>query len=286
MSLSQVFRSLGRALVLSVSVLVMTNAVPGVARAADQVTILVPAYFYPSYLGSPWDDLTTAATTVPIEAIMNPDSGPGPASNSDYVTAVGSLQKAGGKVIGYVYTSYGARAASDILADVKSYLTWYNVDGIFLDEMGNQDGTLDYVGLYNCIKAQCANLHVVGNPGIPFTQVEAYLAAADTLNIFEGPLTTTIPDSANFAQYPDRGPYEGLPLWFEGVSSSQIGNIVYDVSKDWQAGLTLFKALRYNAGYVYITDENLPNPYAELPSYWNEEVEAIALINSLLGGLD
>ena len=286
MSLSQGFRSLGHALALSVVFLVMTAAIPGDVRAGDQVTILVPAYFYPSYLGSPWDDLTTAASTVPVEAIMNPDSGPGTASNSDYVTAVGNFRQAGGKVIGYVSTSYGTRMLGDIQADIQAYLNWYNVDGIFLDEMGNQVGSLDYVALYNWIKGLNPNLHVVGNPGIPFTQVEAYLAAADTLNIFEGPLTTTTPDLANFVQYPNKGAYAGLPLWFEGVSSSQIANIVYDVTADWQAGLTLFKALGYNAGYVFITDENLPNPYAGLPSYWNEEVEAIALVNSLLGGQD
>jgi len=287
MRLSQVSGSLGRALVLAVSLLAATNAIPSQARADDQVTALVPAYFYPSYMGSPWDALTTAAQTIPIEAIMNPDSGPGPGPISDYQNAVNNLQAAGGKVIGYVATGYGARTLSDVLTDVQSYLTWYNVDGIFLDEMGNSDGDLDYVALYNAIKALgqplCKNLHVVGNPGIPFAQVEAYLAAADTLNIFEGPLTNSDPTQASFTLYPKRGPYTGLPLWFESVPSSQIANIVYEVPTDWQAGLTLLKALRYNAGYVYITDGVLPNPYIGLPSYWEEEVEAIGLINALLG---
>ena len=35
-------------------------------------------------------------------------------------------------------------------------------------------------------------------------------------------------------------------------------------------------AAHNNVGYVYVTDQTLPNPYAQLPSYWNQEVTAIA----------
>ena len=40
----------------------------------------------------------------------------------------------------------------------------------------------------------------------------------------------------------------------------------------------LSKAVQLNAGYVYITDQTLPNPYAQLPSYWDQEVAAIATL--------
>ena len=40
----------------------------------------------------------------------------------------------------------------------------------------------------------------------------------------------------------------------------------------------LSKAVSLNAGYVYITDQTLPNPYAQLPSYWDQEVAAIASV--------
>ena len=139
---------------------------------ADDVVALVPAYFYPTWWdGSPWDDLNAAAARIPVEAIMNPDSGPGTALNSDYVVAVTQLHTAGGKVIGYVPTGYGASAAEDILSDVSNYVSWYGVDGIFLDEMGNQDGDLDYVSLYACIKqlaarreSSCRSWAIPANP--------------------------------------------------------------------------------------------------------------------------
>src|SRR5437899_3057166 len=58
--------------------------------------ILVPAYFYPSPSGSPWGQLTTAAATVRITAIMNPNSGPGATFDANYAAAVNDLRAAGG----------------------------------------------------------------------------------------------------------------------------------------------------------------------------------------------
>jgi hypothetical protein len=34
-------------------------------------------------------------------------------------------------------------------------------------------------------------------------------------------------------------------------------------------------AASYNVGSIYVTDQTLPNPYSQLPSYWNQEVTAI-----------
>jgi hypothetical protein len=41
------------------------------------------------------------------------------------------------------------------------------------------------------------------------------------------------------------------------------------------------KAARLNAGYVYVTDQTGSNPYAQLLSYWNEEVSAVEDIQSV-----
>ncbi len=233
---------------------------PATMAQTDQVVVLVPAYFYPSYLGSPWDDLNTAAACVPVEAIMNPDSGPGTGPNSDYTTAVQNLQAAGGTVIGYVATSYGARDSADILTDVSNYVTWYGVNGIFLDEMGNEDGTLDYVALYQSIKQLASEmnieLHVVGNPGQPFS--EAYITAADTLVIFEGPYSNSDPTGPSYVDFPKKGPYTGLTPWWQSYSPSQIANIVYSDPNDFDLLKSVVKAVSQNAGYIYITDGACP----------------------------
>ena len=93
-------------------------------------------------------------------------------------------------------------------------MEWYDVDGIFLDEMGNQLGNLDYASVYTSIKQLAAQagieLHVVGDPGDPFADVEAFIPAADVLVIFEGPYYNSDPNGASFQSYPNEGPYTGL----------------------------------------------------------------------------
>jgi hypothetical protein len=273
---------------LAVALALTTLAPPAITAArADEVVALVPAYFYPTWWsGSPWDQLNAAAALIPVEAIMNPDSGPGDAANPDYQYAVAQLQAAGGKVIGYVPTGYGARAAADILADVADYMAWYGVDGVFLDEMGNSSGPLDYVGLYAAIQDLAAEsgvgLHVVGNAGIPFAQAEAYMAATDTLVIFEGPLTNGDPEGASFQAYPDGGPYAGLSAWWLSYGPSRVANLVYSAGAPMAMLGAAINAIGDGAGYIYITDAGLPNPWDTLPSYWDDEVWLIELID---GGL-
>jgi hypothetical protein len=200
--------------------------------------------------------------------------------------AVGQLHAAGGKVIGYVPTGYGSRPADEILADVSDYVEWYGVDGIFLDEMGNQSGALDYAALYANIKGLAARagigLHVVGNPGEPFADAEAFIAAADTLVLFEGPYANADPSSASFLSYPNKGPYAGLTPWWLKYDPSRIANLVYaDASPCTMLG-SLAKAIGYHAGYLYFTDDQLPNPWDTLPSYWEEEVTLIEIVNGAL----
>ncbi len=47
--------------------------------------------------------------------------------------------------------------------------------------------------------------------------------------------------------------------------------------------MTILKAIAHNAGYVYVTDASLPNPYDTLPSYWSEMVDWIAYLNEIGG---
>jgi hypothetical protein len=269
------------------SCLATLGPLSGSLARADEVVALVPAYFYPTWWsGSPWDRLNAAAARIPIEAIMNPASGPGTEANPDYQVAVGQLHAAGGKVIGYVPTGYGSRAADEILADVSDYVAWYDVDGIFLDEMGNQSGPLDYVELYASIKdlAEEAGiaLHVVGNTGEPFADAEALIAAADTLVIFEGPNVNSDPNGPSFDSYPNKGPYTGLTSWWLAYDSSRIANLIYDAETAYAMLISTIKSVGFKAGYVYITDDQLPNPWDTLPAYWEDEVTLIEIINEVL----
>src|SRR5947208_3242245 len=112
--------------------LAATLLAAALAAPAAPLGVMVPAYFYP---GSLWSSMNFAATRVPLVAIMNPNSGPDTTQNPDYVAAVNSLRSAGGKVIGYVSTSYTSRSNNAVQTDIDRYFSFYAMDGIFLDEM-------------------------------------------------------------------------------------------------------------------------------------------------------
>lgn len=236
--------------------------------SAAKLELVVPAYFYPS-AGSPWTKLTAAAGKVPITAIMNPGNGPGTSQDSNYVSAVNSFRAAGGRVLGYVYSSYGNRAQQTVINDIDNYHALYNVDGIFVDEMANTGpaSRLDYYkGIYNHVKSINASWEVMGNPGT--TTLEAYLTwpAADKLMVQEdvgSAYASYVPSSWNFNH--DRSDFVHL-VHTEPSSATMLTDL----------GL----AVQRNAGGIFVTDDVLPNPWDTLPTYWTTLVSAVAAINA------
>lgn len=241
----------------------------GVATLPALATeLLVPAYFYPSWnpAFSQWDEMTAAAAAgASITAIINPNNGPGAGVNSDYVNAISSFRAAGGKVLGYVYTCYGnnncnpvlpaIRTTGDVLADAQAYFDWYNVDGIFLDEMSNLADALPfYQAVADGLRSARPGASIVGNPGT--STPEAYLAVADTLVTFER----------------GTGSYEGtfMEPWMLTAPANRQAHLHYAVATSESMLALAEQASARNAGYLYITDDVLPNPWDRLPTYWND----------------
>lgn len=101
---------------------------PDPARAAwgtDNQHQLVPAYFYPDWWNAPnhWTRMCDAMnrTRGASTAIMNPNSGPGTAATPDYAQAIALCHARGQRVIGYVHTSYGARALATVRSEIDAY---------------------------------------------------------------------------------------------------------------------------------------------------------------------
>jgi hypothetical protein len=236
---------------------------------AGPLQVLVPAYFYP--LGNPyWGEMTTAAGSINLTAILNPANGPGQSANSDYVTAVNNLRAAGGHVIGYVYTNYGNRSEAEVKADIQSYINFYHIDGIFLDQQSTDPAKVGYYqDLYSFIKGLNPSYEVIANPGT--TTSEAYLNTPPT------PTADVLVTFENFASaYPGAVP----PSWTSNYSANHFANIIH--TEPTVAGMLadLQLAQQRNVGWVYVTDDpDAPpffNPYDRLPSYWDQEVAAIA----------
>lgn len=245
------------------------------------IGVLVPSYFYPGSggpggAGDGWSAMTSAASQISVTAILNPDSGPIPGSaDPNYVTAMTNLEKAGGKVVAYVYTNNAGTPLATVESEVATYINQYGnlINGFFLDGMNVLPSTLSYYqSLDTYIKTLHSSYAVFANPGQPFlngVSPSDYLTTADVLNIFEGPNTAPA-GSAGFNNYP-------YSLnWFESQARDRFANIIYDVPTSAAMLADIARANQLNAGYLYITDQGGDNPYAQLPSYWNQEVSALA----------
>lgn len=236
------------------------------AACSETVDILLPLYAYPSWYAPStylWDDVAAAASQVPITAIVNPANGPGGAPpNSDYEVGLTALRDAGVTLIGYVYTSYGTRDPAAVKADVDLYAASWGLGGIFLDEVSSAAADLAYYQpLYDYVRAKPGLDRVVINPG---TQVdEGYVSApaSDVAVIFEnGSGWSGYTPDPYVASYPDE-------------RFAALGYAVADAAA-MQHFVDL--AVQRNVGYVYVTDDTLPNPWDSLPPYWTDEVSYLA----------
>ena len=218
----------------------------------EEAYLAVPAYFYP---GPEWGQMLDGAPKVSI-AIMNPNSGPGIARNFEYVGVRQSARGKGVRVIGYVYTEYGAKPFHEVRGEIDRYKEWYSVDGIFVDGVSTDLAQIDYYRqVVAHIKARPGGLTVF-NPGT-FPD-EEYAKLADVLCVFDGSSS-----DHSIRQMPD---------WVFGYPSSKFWHIVYDAPTSAAMKKAISSAMQYNAGYFFVTDGQLPNPFGRLPSYWLEEL--------------
>ncbi|MDT0391643.1 spherulation-specific family 4 protein [Streptomyces dubilierae] len=98
-------------------------------------TLLVPYYEHPSVRPAEWDAIVAAAPRL-HGVVLNPASGPGERPDPAFAEVAGRLQAAGGaRVLGYVDTGYGRRAATDVVRDLTRHRDWYGTDGAFLDQV-------------------------------------------------------------------------------------------------------------------------------------------------------
>jgi hypothetical protein len=242
---------------------------PTTTSASTCQSIAVPAYIYPSSLGSGWN---TAVADSPWSKkvnrimIMNPDSGPGAATNSDYQNIVNVVHQAGGLVYGYVYTNYGSVALASAEAQVNEYQSWYGVDGIFVDAASADASLVStyYQPLATYITTQIPGSKIMLNAGVypdpSYAAITVPAASSLTINVFEN----------DYATYASAG---GIPAWATNYPASMFANIVYSTSAA-QLASALQLSVQRNVGTVFITDGALPNPYDALPSYWSTLVSS------------
>lgn len=222
---------------------------PGTTPPPASTGTIVPLYTDPS--NSSWTAIVTAKLahpSVPVIAVVNPNNGPDAARSSSYTSGIAKLQQAGIVVIGYVATGYTSRGIPAVEADIDRWKAFYpGMQGIFFDEQSNTVGDETFyktVSQYS--KAQGLSF-TVGNPGTDTGP--SYIGAVDVGLIYE---SFGLPATSR------------LTGWHSSFPRSNFGIIPYGAALDH----AYVKAAKAMVGYIYVTSDDLPNPWDSLPSYF------------------
>ena len=223
------------------------SVLPGSIRMA------VPAYFAP---GPEWQRVIAAAPTVGM-VIINPASGPGASTDPQYAQVIAQARAAGIIVLGYVSTSYGQRAEADVVADINSYYNLYSLSGIYLAEGPMQADCMPLEAQYRRIADA------------------AHARNAQYLAIGTHYCPTYISDlMVEFAMsWSDYQSYV-VPSWMPSGSPERFCHFISDVPAA-DAGAAISRAIANGAGWVFATDRSEPNPWGQLPVYFDAELQAI-----------
>jgi hypothetical protein len=237
----------------------------------EPLKFLVPLYTYP---GSSWDNVVNGASKVATIAIINPNSGPSASGpDSAYNTYMTKLKNAGVEMIGYVYTSYGARSISDVQKDIDLYATKYpGVTGIFFDEASDAASQISfYTQAYNHVLSKGFK-HSVLNPGVQPAQ--GYASISTSIVVFEEAGSKL--SSINYASWvtcaPSAAQKAGYKYKFAGIAHSTASG---------SSGAVLSAMKSKGFGLVYVTDgASGCCTYNQLVSYYAAEAANIATLNS------
>jgi hypothetical protein len=231
--------------------------VDGGAVPAGTVRVAVPAYYTP---GPAWDHLIASAPTVGM-IVFNPASGPGTTTMASYTDAIARAQAAGIVVLGYVATDYGARPEADVTADINSYYDLYSPDGIYFAE-GPMDADCTgleelYHRLAGAVRARDAKAYLaVGTRFCP-----TYIVFFDLMVQF----------ARDWTEYQNE---YTVPSWMPANSPQRFIHFIHSVPAA-DAGRAMSLAIANGAGWVYVTDQSNPNPWGELPPYFDAELAAV-----------
>ena len=240
---------------------------PGRGTRPPRLALWVPVYFYPNGPGlREWDRLIAAARRVPIVAIVNPASGPGNHLDPYIAAAITRARKAGITVVAYIGTQYTRKSLAAVQAEVDTYLRFYpDIQGVHFDEQSSDAKDVEYFAeLYRYARQRIPGAIVLANPGTTCAAEYVARPASDVVCLSER----------------DRA-FEGfrLPAWTSRFPASRFCVQAYHVDREAEMKQALGRALQLRVGYVYITDDQGPNPYDRLPTYWAAEVEAVRQAN-------
>jgi len=213
--------------------------------------------------GSAWNTVAQYGSTVKTMAIINPNSGPGSGITSAYTSGMTTLDNAGVIIVGYVHSSYGARAIADVKADIEVYAEQFPLlSGIFIDECATSTSDLAYYEeLYAYIMSMPGWEYVVINPGsVP---ASGYTAAATQIVTYED-TTSGFASSEN-------------PSFATSATKNMYAMITYSATSSSMETAISAAASKGYYGWVYCVDTSASgNTYGSIPSFYATEAEYVA----------
>lgn len=244
----------------------LSSATANPLQPHNMLGLLVPAYFYPGPQDPHWPALALASKRVPLTVIVNPASGPGNSVDPAYTLAVNQVRAAGAKVIGYVHISYGKRPIEQVRTDIERYRTFYELDGVFIDELASGDSP-DIVayqaGLIAQIRSESPSWSIVVNPGVTPHRAHLEKDPADLIVNFEN----------TAAQWPAES-IQATPV------NTPFAHLVHTTDNEYSMRRIVSGAANAGIQAVYVTDDTMDNPWDTLPRWWMNMVEHIEAINN------
>jgi hypothetical protein len=232
-----------------------------------KLQLLVPAYFYPGGPGmSSWQRMMAVASKVQIVAVANPSSGPGEQLDNAYSQIIEVASDKGVKVIGYVNTKYAQRSSGEVKNEIDRWFHLYPaISGFFFDQQSPDAVDVSYyleLRDYARNKIQGKDSLVVTNPGTICAEEYFAKAVSDVTCVFAGP----------------KGFEEFNPpiLLKRHYSPSRFAAMPTHVPDAKMMRQVIKDAVLKRIGFVYVSDAmNEDNPWAHLPNYWDDEVDAV-----------
>lgn len=235
---------------------IMVFSLSHTAFAAHPSTgVILPLYVSP---GSVWHDVIQEKIKhhkVPMLVIINPLNGSGQVKNNNYADGIHQMQSHNIYVLGYVYTEYGIRNSTDIKNEITNYKNWYNVNGIFFDQMSNVPGNeIYYAYLANFVKSLGLTF-TVGNAGVDTKP--SYIKTVDNIVIYENDTLPSVQSLSGWHKNYDKHNFSIIAFGVDGLNKS----FVSEASN--------------STGYLYVTNGKIPNPFNSIPPYFGDLVDTL-----------
>ena len=217
--------------------------------------VILPLYVHP---GSTWHDVIKEKIKhhkVPMIVIINPLNGSGQVKNDDYVDGIQKMQSRDISVLGYVYTDYGTRNSTDVKNEITNYKNWYNVNGIFFDQMSNVPGNEIYYTDLTHFAKSLGLTFTVGNAGVDTKP--SYIKTVDNIVIYEKNTLPSVLSLAGWHKNYDKNNFSIIAFEIDNLDKS----FVFDASN--------------SVGYMYVTNGVMPNPFNSIPTYFEDLMDAL-----------